>query len=216
LRQVQFPADDVELMPGAVVMTSIDLFTDRRVGRCKNAIVVDEVGHYEAIACAERLLKDGAAVTFITRHKLFAPGIDIALRTQSALQRLYDTGDFTLRVGARLLAVRPGSADIVPNFGRRVETFGADIVVWVPIRAGQTPLAETLAARGIATVCVGDAVAGRNLQTAIREGHLAARSLVARERTQPRPVTWEEGRKFFSEEKNQKTFAPAPAERLRP
>ena len=177
LRQIQFPADDVVREPGARIITSIDLFADRGADRGRSAVVVDETGHYEAIACAEELLERGLAVTFVTRHKMFAPGIDITLRTQSALERLYARGDFTVRVGTRLMAVRAGSADIAPNFGSAIETVAADIVLWVPIRPGQTGLAEELEARGVDAICVGDMLAGRNLQTAIREGHLAARSL---------------------------------------
>jgi 2,4-dienoyl-CoA reductase-like NADH-dependent reductase (Old Yellow Enzyme family) len=177
LRQILFPAQDIAMEPGSHVVSAIELFTDRAATRGRSALVVDEFGHYEAITCAEHLLEKGLAVTFATRHKMFAPQIDITLRTQSALERLYAKGDFTLRVGTRLVAVRPGQADIAPNFGSRIEQIDADTVVWVGIRTGQTALREALAERGMASVAIGDMVAGRNIQTAIREGHLAARSI---------------------------------------
>jgi len=63
------------------------------------------------------------------------------------------------------------------QFGGRIETFPADTVVWVPIRQGQAELPSALEAAGAGFVVVGDALAGRNLQTAMREGHLAARAL---------------------------------------
>lgn len=177
LRQIQFPAQEIAVEEGAHIISSRDVFADRASRRGKSALIVDEIGHYEAIACAEQLLADGMAVTFITRHKMFAPQIDITLRTQSALERLYAAGDFTLRVGERLIAARPGSADIAPNFGNKVERAEADTIVWVGIRAGQSELAETLREHAIEPVCIGDMLAARNLQTAIREGHLAARSI---------------------------------------
>lgn len=177
LRQTQFPAQDIPVEPGANIISSIALFSDRRADRGKSALIVDEVGHYEAIACAEELLEQGLAVTFITRHKMFAPQIDITLRTQSALERLYAKGDFTLHVGTRLIAVGQGKADIAPNFGSKIQTIDADTVLWVGIRAGQSELAEELRAHGVQAICVGDMLAARNLQTAIREGHLAVRSL---------------------------------------
>ncbi|MGH6614565.1 FAD-dependent oxidoreductase [Sphingomonas sp.] len=177
LQQIQFPADDIVCAPDAGIITSIDLFTDRVADRGRSALVVDETGHYEAVACAEHLLERGLAVTFVTRHKMFVPGIDITLRTQSALERLYGRGDFTLRVGTRVAAVRKGAADIAPNFGATIETVAADSVIWVPVRPGQPDLIAELEARGIHAVAVGDMLAGRNLQTAIREGHLAARAL---------------------------------------
>ncbi len=177
LRQTQFPAEDISVEAGASIISSIDLFSDRRADRGKSALIVDEVGHYEAVACAEELLEQGLAVTFITRHKMFAPQIDITLRTQSALERLYAKGDFTLHVGTRLIAVRKGKADIAPNFGSKAQTIDVDTVVWVGIRAGQPALTEELRAHSIQPICIGDMLAARNLQTAIREGHLAVRSL---------------------------------------
>jgi NADPH-dependent 2,4-dienoyl-CoA reductase/sulfur reductase-like enzyme len=177
LRQVQFPADPVVREPGARIVSSIELFADRGADWGRRAAVVDEVGHYEAIACAEYLLTRGAAVTFVTRHKMFAPAIDITLRTQSALERLHGLADFTLRTGSHVAAIRRGAIDVRPQFGGRIETFPADTTVWVPIRQGQVELPSALEAAGAGFVVVGDALAGRNLQTAIREGHLAARAL---------------------------------------
>lgn len=179
-RLIQSPADIFEPEAGARLTSSIELFTDGRADWGKSAVVVDELGHYEAIACAEFLLEQGVAVTFVTRHKMFAPSIDLALRTQSALERLNARGSFALRVNSRIFAARPGEAEIGSLFGGATETVGADTIVWVPIRAGQTGLAAELEARGLDVVRIGDAVAGRNLQTAIREGHLAARALAGR------------------------------------
>jgi 2,4-dienoyl-CoA reductase-like NADH-dependent reductase (Old Yellow Enzyme family) len=177
LRQVQFPAQEIAVESGAHIISSLDLFADREARRGNTALLIDEIGHYEAIACAEQLLADGFAVTFITRHKMFAPQIDITLRAQSALERLHAAGDFTLRVGERLVSAGPSWAEIAPNFGTKVERVEADTIVWVGIRAGQDDLAEQLRARGIEPTCIGDMLAARNLQTAIREGHLAARSI---------------------------------------
>jgi 2,4-dienoyl-CoA reductase-like NADH-dependent reductase (Old Yellow Enzyme family) len=177
LRQIQFPADMLEPEPGTRLVSSIDLFADRNADWGRSALIVDEIGHYEAIACAEYLLDKVHTLTFVTRHKMFAPGIDITLRTQSALERLYARGDFTLRVGSQLAAARPGEADVKPQFGARIETFPADTIIWAGIRSGQAALFEELQERGINAVRIGDAVAARNLQTAIREGHLAARAL---------------------------------------
>ncbi len=177
LRQTQFPAVPIKLVPGARIISSIELFVDRKADFGRSALIVDEIGHYEAIACAEQLLANGCKVTFVTRHKMFAPQIDIALRTQSALERLFAAGDFNLRVGTRLVAARAGVADVSPNFGNSVEQVDADTIVWVGIRPGQTELAEALESRGISAIRVGDMIAARNLQTAIREGHLAARAI---------------------------------------
>jgi 2,4-dienoyl-CoA reductase-like NADH-dependent reductase (Old Yellow Enzyme family) len=179
LRQTLFPAEPIPIEAEAMVTSSIGLFADPPRTAPRHALVVDEIGHYEAIVCAEHLLEQGAAVTFITRHKLFAPQIDITLRTQSALERLYAKGEFDLRVGTRLAAVRAGGADIAPNFSTKTERVDGDIVVWVGIRPGQSEVLADLAARGVRAVGVGDVVSARNLQTAIREGHLVARAIGA-------------------------------------
>ncbi len=176
-RHIQAPADILVPPLGVRLVSSLDLFTDRNADWGKAAVIVDEIGHYEAIACAEYLLERGVAVTFVTRHKMFAPGIDITLRTQPALERLYAYGPFTMRVGSKIVALRPGEADVGPQFGGRCETFPADTIVWAGIRAGQAELVEELNDRGVRAIRIGDAVAARNLQTAIREGHLAARSI---------------------------------------
>ena len=177
MRQVQFPAEEIAIAPGSHIIGGIELFTDPSAIRGRSALVVDEFGHYEAIACAEYLLEKGLAVSFVTRHKMFAPQIDITLRTQSALERLHAKGDFTLHVGTRIVALWPGRAEIAPNFGARTENVAAETIVWVGIRAGQTALRDVLAVRGIAAIPIGDMIAGRNIQTAIREGHLAARAI---------------------------------------
>jgi hypothetical protein len=181
LRQIQVPAETLVPEPGTRIVSSIELFADRNRDWGQSAVIVDEIGHYEAIACAELLLEKGLAITFVTRHKMFAPGIDITLRTQSALERLHARGDFTLRVGSRVTAARPGQAVVRPQYGAKPESFPADTIVWVGIRSGQAELFEDLQARGLNAIRIGDAVAARNLQTAIREGHLAARALIAAE-----------------------------------
>lgn len=179
LRQVLFPAEPIAVAPGSQVIGSAELLANRGADRGRSALVVDEVGHYEAIACAEFLLERGLAVTFATRHRMFAPQIEIALRTQSAMERLHAKGDFTLRVCSRLVAVRPGVAEIAPNYGAQIELRPANTVVWVGIRSGQMAVAHELEAQGASVTAIGDMVAARNLQTAIREGHLAARSIPA-------------------------------------
>jgi 2,4-dienoyl-CoA reductase-like NADH-dependent reductase (Old Yellow Enzyme family) len=176
LKQVQRPAEVLSTDGGPPVLSSAQLLIqDRPAGGA--AIVVDEFGHYEAIACAEFLLDRGAAVTFVTRHKMFAPMVDVALRTQSALQRLHAKGALIVKTGAHVDALLPGGAMVAPQFGGAPEFVEADLIVWIPIRPGQHDLAAALSVVGIKATCIGDARAGRELQMAIREGHLVARAI---------------------------------------
>jgi hypothetical protein len=108
---------------------------------------------------------------------MFAPAIDITLRTQPALERLYAKGVFRLLIGSHVVAVREGSVDVKPLYASRAETIEAGTVVWISIRKGNDELAADLAGSGVPVVRIGDALAARNIQTAIREGHLTARAL---------------------------------------
>jgi 2,4-dienoyl-CoA reductase-like NADH-dependent reductase (Old Yellow Enzyme family) len=177
LSSVQMPAAVTPCAPGACVVSAIDLFTDTRLSWGAAAVVVDDIGHYEAIACAEYLLEKGAAVTYVTRHKLFAPGIDVTLRAQAVLTRLYAKGSFRVLTASQVVAIEKGRVDVKPASGSLVEGLKADTVVWVGVRPGRDELSIGLAQRGISSVRIGDALAGRTVQHAIREGHLAARAL---------------------------------------
>jgi 2,4-dienoyl-CoA reductase-like NADH-dependent reductase (Old Yellow Enzyme family) len=176
LRQVQRPGDRLKNHDAHRVLSSVELFTSGATPG-KTALVVDEFGHYEAVACAEFLIERGLAVTFVTRHKMFAPSVDVALRTQSALERLYSKGSFTVLTGSYVESLDPRGAVVTPQFGRKAQLIEADTIVWIPVREGRHDLAAALAERGVSAVCIGDARAGRDIQMAIRDGHLAARAI---------------------------------------
>jgi 2,4-dienoyl-CoA reductase-like NADH-dependent reductase (Old Yellow Enzyme family)/thioredoxin reductase len=177
LLQVQVPTYEVEIHQGARVISSIDLLSDRRQDWGKSALVVDEVGHYEAIACAEYLLERGVDVTYLTRHPMFAIGIQPTLRVEAALERLYAIRKFRVLTASQVVKIAEGSVEVKPTLGETSEVILAETVVWVGIRRGSDELYHKLRARGIPTSCVGDAVAARTLQTAIAEGNAAARNI---------------------------------------
>jgi hypothetical protein len=145
-----------------------------------SALVLDDVGHYEAIAVAEHLIERGLKVTFVTRQSGFAPSIEYAVRTEPALRRLRQ-GDFTLVTRGRLVEIRPGESVIGFLEGEQVATVPADTVVLVTHNASQTEVYDALGGRDatgpVQLHIVGDASSPRDLLTAIREGHLTARAL---------------------------------------
>jgi hypothetical protein len=167
------PARGIELPH---VLSSTDLLTNAQLKLGKTALVVDDVGHYEAIAAAEFLIEKGVAVTFITRHAMFAPAIEMIGRTMPALRRLYK-GEFELLVRHHLVEVQPGRCLIRPLQGEKLRTVAADTVVMVtanePLRELYDALREDLAGLSI----IGDAASPRDVQVAIAEGHHAARAL---------------------------------------
>jgi thioredoxin reductase len=148
-----------------------------RLGR--NAVVLDDVGHYEAIAAAEHLIMDGVKVTFVTRHSAFAPQIEAMVRTSPALRRLRQ-GEFTLHTGARLIEIAHDYCVIGWLDGEQTWTAPADTVVLVTYNQAQSELYRQLGGGTRAKPpydlhLVGDANAPRDLLMAIREGHMAGR-----------------------------------------
>jgi pyruvate/2-oxoglutarate dehydrogenase complex dihydrolipoamide dehydrogenase (E3) component len=145
----------------------------------QSAVVLDDVGHYEAIAAAEHLIVNGLKVTFVTRHSAFAPHIEAMVRTSPALRRLRQ-GDFTLHVGARLVEIADDHCVIGWLDGEQTWTASADVVVLVTYNEARSELyrelgGATRAAPPYALHLVGDANAPRDLLMAIREGHMAGR-----------------------------------------
>lgn len=175
--QTAAPHLEVEIAPGANVIRPDDLIHDAGRDFGKSAVVFDDVGHYEAIGVCEHLLERGLDVTYVTRHPIFAPDIEKTGRAQAALRRFYRLGNFRILADSLVLAINEGSVEVRPVEGVRPETVPADTTVLVTYR--QTFRDEWMAftETGPNVFFVGDAMSPRNLQTAIREGHLCARSL---------------------------------------
>lgn len=158
------------------VVTSHDLLMDRTNRDWgARAVVFDDVGHYEAIAAAEFLVGKGAAVTFATSLSSFAPKLEVSLSAEPALQRLA-RGNFKLITYAKVMAITPEGVSIGQRFGGADELFEADTIVWVGHNRANRALTEEIRLP-VPVITVGDARSPRFLQTAIREGHLAARNL---------------------------------------
>lgn len=153
---------------------SEELFSGRlEVG--STALVLDDVGSNEAIACAEELRRRGAAVTFVTRHATLGSQLVGAIRDTAARRRLVGAG-FELIPFARLSAIAVGEATVASLDDEVERQVAADTVVLVSFPEPRRELADELG-DSIAVSLVGDANSPRELIAAIHEGHLAARSL---------------------------------------
>lgn len=177
--QVQRPERAVPGFDRRHVLSSHDVFQRPRETLGKSAVVLDDVGHYEAIAVAERLITHGLKVTFVTRHSSFAPHIEAMVRSDPALGRLRQ-GDFTLHVRARLVSIGADDCEVGYIDGEQVWREPADTVVLVTYNEPQTELYRALGGGlrrkpAYALHLIGDAQAPRDLLIAIREGHLAGR-----------------------------------------
>ncbi|TAJ74304.1 MAG: FAD-dependent oxidoreductase [Phenylobacterium sp.] len=162
------------------VVSSSDLFAEGRGQWGQAAVVVDDVGHYEGVSAAEHLVGQGLAVTYVSRHASFAPGVETALMPEPALQRL-SKGDFTLRLRTRAVAFEGRTVSLAPTYlaaaHNRLEIVPADIVVFVsPNRPNRTLYDDLVGGAAMVSV-VGDANAPRFLEAAVHEGHRAAAAI---------------------------------------
>jgi NADPH-dependent 2,4-dienoyl-CoA reductase/sulfur reductase-like enzyme len=157
------------------VLSSVDLLTHGRNRIGKTAVVVDDTGHYEAVGIAEYLIENGATVSYINTQAMFAPKVETALMTEPALERMGDK----LRVYTRYRVTDIGDeeATIAPTYPGEAKPVPAETVVFVSPNRPNRDLCNELKGKVAEVHVVGDANSPRFLQTAIREGHLAAKAI---------------------------------------
>jgi hypothetical protein len=159
------------------VLSSIDLLmgTNRSLG--SSAVVLDDTGHYEAIAAADELFARGLSVTWVTRFPSFAPHMQLNYRGETALQRFYNQEkDFTLLVNHHLAEIREREAVVHPvKAPSKRAVVAADTVVLVTPNFPLRSLYDEIRHRHRDVHLVGDALAPRDVQYAIADGHRAVR-----------------------------------------
>jgi 2,4-dienoyl-CoA reductase-like NADH-dependent reductase (Old Yellow Enzyme family) len=141
----------------------------------ETALVLDDVGHNEGIACAEELRRRGASVTFVTRFSGLGTKLVEAVRDAPARRRLFGQG-FELIPYAMLSSVAPGKAEVKGLDVGDTRTVRADTVVLANFPKPRREIADELEGR-VEVALVGDANAPRDLVAAIHEGHFAARRI---------------------------------------
>jgi 2,4-dienoyl-CoA reductase-like NADH-dependent reductase (Old Yellow Enzyme family)/thioredoxin reductase len=177
-RLIAAPGQVVDGIDSPTVRSSVELLTQPAPAAGSHALLVDDVGQYEAVSAAEYLLEHGVHVTVATRLPMFGPLVDAAMRMTPALERLNSApAEFTTLTRVTLASVRPGKATVRSLAGGAETTVAADLVVLVTYKASRNGLAATLAGRVPDVRLVGDALAARDLQVAIREGNDAARRI---------------------------------------
>jgi NADPH-dependent glutamate synthase beta subunit-like oxidoreductase len=177
-RLIAAPGEVVDGIDSPSVRTSVELLTQPAPTARSHALVVDDVGQYEAVSIAEYLVEHGVHVTVATRLPMFGPLVDAAMRMTAALERLNSApAEFAALTRVTLASVRPGKATVRSLVGAADTTVAADLVVLVTYKASRDKLATELAGRVPDVRLVGDALAARDLQVAIREGNDAARRI---------------------------------------
>ena len=144
----------------------------------RSALVFDDAGHYEGVAAAEYLVAKGLAVTFVAAHSSFAPHLETSLSALPALERL-SKGNFNLITYGRLAAIEEHHAIVETRYGGPARRVDADTVVFVSHNRCNRELLGVIPGFSGKVIAAGDVRSPRYLQTAIREGHFAARGLSA-------------------------------------
>lgn len=160
------------------VRSSHEIFDLPRAALGDSAVVLDDVGHYEAIAVAEHLVDLGLQVSFVTRHISFAPQMEGPARAGPALARL-SRGRFEVILRSTLVGIDAEGCDIAAIDGGKVRRVPASTVVLVTYNQPLDALYHALADHpdGPAVTLVGDARSPRDILVAIQEGHFAARAI---------------------------------------
>lgn len=160
------------------VLSSHDVLAANRTWQGRKAVVLDDTGHYEALGIAEHLVANGADVLLVSPFKQLGFKVESALMVEPVLERMAAApGALEVRLRHRIVAVREGEADIAPTYPGPAHAVAADAVVLVTPNKPINDLAAALAETSVRLSVVGDALSPRNLQHAIREGHVAARTL---------------------------------------
>jgi 2,4-dienoyl-CoA reductase-like NADH-dependent reductase (Old Yellow Enzyme family) len=176
--QVSNPREPMRGMQHRSVISSLDLFQDVRRELGRKAVVIDDVGHYEGLACAEYLVAKGLDVVFVTRHA--SPGIfmETSFMVEPALERMGTR--LSVRVRSRGVEVSDAGVRIGPTYygvDEAKEVVPADTVVFVSQGRPNNDLRQPLMDAGVSVSVVGDAQSPRFMPAAVREGYLAGASV---------------------------------------
>jgi|TARA_R110001583_G_scaffold85517_1_gene224005 2,4-dienoyl-CoA reductase-like NADH-dependent reductase (Old Yellow Enzyme family)/thioredoxin reductase len=173
-KQISNPGEEFTLNNNAQLKTSVELFEEGKDYSGKDVTVIDDLGEYEAIACAEYLLSIGANVNYVTRHTSFAPHAEYSLMTEPALKRLY--GDrFSLHLRSRVTGFDGQSVTVLPTYIDRVEggvTVAAAEVFYISSGTSNGEYLNINEGDGnIDIKYIGDARSSRSLVEAIADGY---------------------------------------------
>jgi thioredoxin reductase len=173
--QLSHPGLPIKGIEKPHVHSSHDVMTAPNGHFGETAVVIDETGHYEAIAVSEFLVEKGLDVTLVTRHAAIGPAIQNAWMVEPALRRL--SRRFTSLTRTRVIEIAENKITVAPTHlpddSNNLSEVLADTVVFVSPNEGNRDLYNALQGHVSELRIVGDANSPRHLPTAMREGHVA-------------------------------------------
>lgn len=174
--QMSNPGAPAQGMAHPHVKSSWDIFNNPEAfENVASAVVVDDLGHYEAIAVSEYLATRGIHVDYVSRHLAFAPFAEPALMTEPALRRL-GKHKFRQHLRSRVIRIDPDSVVIGPTCTEDAQatlTLAAQLVVFISVNRPLCDLRDALQETVPQVEVVGDARSPRQLQQAMLDGHRA-------------------------------------------
>lgn len=176
--QVSHPQAPIKGFEQRHVISSYDLFMGYDLPSSGSAVVIDDAGHYEGLACAEELVERGLKTTLITQLPSVGTQLHMGGITEPALNRMYKAGEFAHQTRTRAIEITANSVRVGPESFWDESGYGeyeipADVVVFVSTNRSNRDVHDALADRGLEPRIVGDARSPRYLQIAIREGNMA-------------------------------------------
>jgi 2,4-dienoyl-CoA reductase-like NADH-dependent reductase (Old Yellow Enzyme family) len=146
----------------------------------QKALILDTVGHFEALVTAQWLIERGVSVTLLTHQPAMGAFVEATFRNVPILEHIYALGTFNILARHHLIAIEKLACLVRPLHApaSAVQRIQADIVVLVTPNEPARSLYDELFEELPRIELIGDARSPRDLQFAIRDGHLAARALV--------------------------------------
>jgi 2,4-dienoyl-CoA reductase-like NADH-dependent reductase (Old Yellow Enzyme family) len=170
---------DAEALPGTDqwnVITIDDVFGGApEIG--PSVVVYDDIGDRQAVAVAEYLVDRGHTVAIFTRLPQAAPALVASRDHGPTIKRLRRKG-VTIHTSRELLTIVEDRATFRDVHTDETHDFEpADAIVLVTGQRARDGLAFALQDAGIEVSVVGDALAPRNIFSAVWDGEMAAREL---------------------------------------
>jgi hypothetical protein len=175
---LQLGRPTITLVPTAAtpVLSSWELLSGAVTLPPGPVVLLDDVGHMEAMSVAQHLVGLGRAVTVVSRYSELASQIQPAWATWSGKEYLSRAG-VKLHGRCYLRSVGEGTVTVSPLDGGADFELEAAAVVHVTYHEPNLGLAAQLAAVADEVLVIGEARTQRFLTAAIRDGYEAGASI---------------------------------------
>lgn len=176
LLQLGRPSLSLTSTSSTSVLSSWDVLSQVGSVPSGQVVLVDDVGHMEAMSVAQHLVAQSCQVTVVSRFNELASQIKPDWATWSAKEYLSKAG-VELRARSFISEVGDGTVTVSPLDGGRDVDIPATAVVHVTFHEPNLNLAEALAAVADNVRVIGEARTQRFLTVAIRDGYEAGRAI---------------------------------------